>query len=341
MTTEKQLLANRNNALRSTGPKTASGKSISSINSLTHGLRAQQIVIEGEIQEEFDDFRDLLIDHLSPDGPLEMLLVDRIAASSWRLRRTGHIEAQIFDQMRNSLAAAQPPNPKDFFVEIHNNDDVGFPSRSRFSSFQEAKSAWDATEDGVAYAEVHVADDLSGPDSFSRFPKDSQAPDPDILDSQPGDIFDTISNMKKKYQDQPDILSKLSELEDTFKIIAQHSKSVHIPSLRQYLQDLRPLIHTSPSLTDKYASDLDDAINELLSLEMTINRQLRPNLGQALSHDLKGPDVLTKFTRYESQIQRNLFKAIHELHRLQASRQGRQTTAPVAIDIDVSSDSSP
>lgn len=284
MISDKQLEANRRNALKSTGPKTEEGKSISSKNALTHGLRAQQIVIEGESQEEFDDFCELLIDHLSPDGPLEMLLVDRIAASSWRLRRTGHIEAQIFDEMRNSLAAAQNQNSNDLFMVTLNNDD---------------------------------------------------------LESQPGDILGIISNIKKKHENQPDIFRKLSELEDTFKSIAKHPKSVHIPSLRQYLQDLRELIHVSNSLTDKYSPVLDEAIKDISSVEMTINQQLRPNLGQAISCDLKGPDVLTRFIRYESQIQRGLFKAIHELNRLKASHQGRQTTAPIAIDIDVSSELSP
>ena len=105
--------------------------------------------------------------------------------------------------------------------------------------------------------------------------------------------------------------------------------------LRQYPQAFRPLIHASPSLADKYASDLNDTIDELLGLEMDIKQQLRPNLGQALSFDLKGSDVLTKFTRYESQIQRGLFKAIHELQRLQATRKGQPTTVPVTIDIDI------
>lgn len=125
-------------------------------------------------------------------------------------------------------------------------------------------------------------------------------------------------------------------MEDTFKSIAKHPKSVHIPSLRQYLQNLRELIHVSNSLTDKYSSVLDDAIKDISSVEMTINQQLRPNLGQAISCDLKGPDVLTKFIRYESQIQRGLFKAIHELNRLKANHRGQQTTAPIAIDVDVS-----
>jgi hypothetical protein len=40
MATEKQIAANRANALRSTGPKTAAGKQKSSRNALRHGLSA-------------------------------------------------------------------------------------------------------------------------------------------------------------------------------------------------------------------------------------------------------------------------------------------------------------
>ncbi len=279
---EKQLLANRKNALNSTGPKTASGKLISSKNALTHGLRSHRVIIEGESRQEYDDFRDQLIGYLSPDGPLEMLLVDRIAAGSWRLRRTGHIESQIFEQMRDSLSAESEQDQDAFFVETPMKDA------------------------------------------------------PDINGSQPVNIVDAISDMKNELQDRPKFFSVLSELEDTFRTIAQHSDRVHIPSLRQYLQDLRQLFRSSPRFAEKHTADLDDAINELLGYEMDIKRQLRPSLGQALSFDLKGPDVLTKFSRYESHIQRGLFKAIHEFHRLQASRQGLQTVVPVAIDVDIS-----
>jgi hypothetical protein len=41
MATERQIAANRANALRSTGPKTAAGKSKSSRNSYRHGLSGQ------------------------------------------------------------------------------------------------------------------------------------------------------------------------------------------------------------------------------------------------------------------------------------------------------------
>ena len=46
-------------------------------------------------------------------------------------------------------------------------------------------------------------------------------------------------------------------------------------------------------------------------------------------------DSLAKLSRYETSIERSLYKALHELQRLQASRKGQPVAVPVAVDIDV------
>jgi len=43
--TEKELAANRKNALKSTGPKTPAGKKRASMNSLKHGLRSVSLAV--------------------------------------------------------------------------------------------------------------------------------------------------------------------------------------------------------------------------------------------------------------------------------------------------------
>ena len=48
-----------------------------------------------------------------------------------------------------------------------------------------------------------------------------------------------------------------------------------------------------------------------------------------------GENSLTKLSRYESSIQRNLVKVLHELQRLQATRKGEPVPAPQVVDIDV------
>ena len=92
MATIKQINANRKNALLSKGPKTDLGKLNSSKNSLKHGLTAKQLVI-GEDLKEFEQYRDLMIEALKPEGILEEQVVFKIIDVGFRLRRIGGIEA--------------------------------------------------------------------------------------------------------------------------------------------------------------------------------------------------------------------------------------------------------
>jgi hypothetical protein len=55
-------------------------------------------------------------------------------------------------------------------------------------------------------------------------------------------------------------------------------------------------------------------------------------LGEAY---IGGENSLAKLSRYESAIQRNLVRTLHELQRLQAARKGEHVPPPVAVDIDV------
>ena len=88
MATIKQINANRKNALLSKGPKTDLGKLNSSKNSLKHGLTVKQLVI-GEDLKEFEQYRDLMIEALKPEGILEEQVVFKIIDVGFRLRRIG------------------------------------------------------------------------------------------------------------------------------------------------------------------------------------------------------------------------------------------------------------
>jgi len=102
MVSEKQLLANQQNALCSTGPRTAAGKAVASQNAIRHGLRAAHTVVPGEDAEEFDSFRHLMLDDLAPAGALEVMLTDRIVAAFWKLHRAGRIETELLNEMDTS-----------------------------------------------------------------------------------------------------------------------------------------------------------------------------------------------------------------------------------------------
>ena len=92
MATKAQIKANRENAKKSTGPRTEEGKARVSLNALKHGLLARDAVLPEEDPAEFDrQFRDLEHD-LRPENPLEFELVRQIADAQWRMRRLVRIE---------------------------------------------------------------------------------------------------------------------------------------------------------------------------------------------------------------------------------------------------------
>lgn len=96
---EKQLAANRANALKSTGPTTEEGKNIVRANAYKHGLSAStpsSVLMPGESEAELREFGTRLRESLKPVGDMEELLADRIESCAWRLKRIERVEAGLF-----------------------------------------------------------------------------------------------------------------------------------------------------------------------------------------------------------------------------------------------------
>lgn len=86
---------NRANARRSTGPKTAAGKAVVARNSIGHGIYALSPVVEGlESAQDWEAYRQAMLDSLEPQGMLEETLAERIILAAWRLRRTARYETE-------------------------------------------------------------------------------------------------------------------------------------------------------------------------------------------------------------------------------------------------------
>ena len=107
MATQAQILANRRNARKSTGPRTPQGKAAVAQNAAKHGLTAVQDVIFAESQAQFHRYRLRMLADLVPVGPMESMLAQRIVSLSWRLKRTGRIQNQTID----ALNAPKTPSP--------------------------------------------------------------------------------------------------------------------------------------------------------------------------------------------------------------------------------------
>lgn len=90
-TSARKAETNRQNAKRSTGPKTERGKAASSRNACKCGVYSAEVVVrEGEGQEDIGEYRALLAElqqDLKPVGVLEHAKVETIANHLWRGRR--------------------------------------------------------------------------------------------------------------------------------------------------------------------------------------------------------------------------------------------------------------
>ena len=76
MSSVRRIEANRQNAQRSTGPKTAEGKARVAQNAMAHGLFSRRSLLPDEALQELEDLRESLRADLSPEGPQEEVLVE-------------------------------------------------------------------------------------------------------------------------------------------------------------------------------------------------------------------------------------------------------------------------
>jgi len=131
MATSAQILANRNNSRKSTGPKTDEGKAAVSKNAVKHGLFAAEAVISVENPADYQFYRDEFLAELLPVGMMESMLAERIVSLAWRLRRAERIQNEVFDDMieRNvTNPSAVESRKDDCYDEGIQSDDPRFAS---------------------------------------------------------------------------------------------------------------------------------------------------------------------------------------------------------------------
>jgi hypothetical protein len=222
MTSEKKAEANRKNALKSTGPRTPEGKDAVRLNALRHGLLSKEILLPGEDADDLRELGDRLRAELRPVGELENLLVDRIVATIWRLRRLGRVEAGIF--------------------------------------------AWELYEELAGRAEQEAS----------------------------------------KYEDDP------------------------------YWDDLEEISDDDLEEMSDNEKKHEEALERARRMRRSAQQDETATLGRTFARDADGANAFSKLSRYETAIERQLYRALHELERHQAARLGGNVQAPLAVDVDVS-----
>ena len=96
MTTDKQIAANRANATRSTGPRTAEGKTRVALNARKHGFAGDEFSVNTvEDRKAVERLREDLLAHYKPANSQEIFAVERIALTQHALLRLARLEVGI------------------------------------------------------------------------------------------------------------------------------------------------------------------------------------------------------------------------------------------------------
>src|SRR6516225_8427201 len=118
MTTEKQIAANRENAKKSTGPRTLDGRRKTRRNAFRHGLTAETLVEPVEDRAAYEALRAKINEDYRPATNLERQLVGRLVSLLWRLRRATAIEAGLLALQTDSLQNQRPGTNLDIFYRL-------------------------------------------------------------------------------------------------------------------------------------------------------------------------------------------------------------------------------
>ena len=105
MATPQQVEANRNNAQKSTGATSQTGKERSSLNAVKHGFTGQQLVLSDSEKEAYEFHVLAYMDEYAPKTQIETNLVQQFADLNWSLH-------QIAVQQHNVMSLINAMNEK-------------------------------------------------------------------------------------------------------------------------------------------------------------------------------------------------------------------------------------
>ncbi|MBM3752426.1 MAG: hypothetical protein FJW38_00410 [Acidobacteria bacterium] len=111
MASALQIVANKANALLSTGPKTPEGKAKSARNNTRHGLTFGFLYVEPAEEDAFCEFEANLREELNPEGPIEEEAFLQFRDAAWRLEKIyallNELHIDDVDPLVNPEVAAQ------------------------------------------------------------------------------------------------------------------------------------------------------------------------------------------------------------------------------------------
>jgi hypothetical protein len=318
---QRKILANRRNALRSTGPKTERGKRTVSRNAIKHGFLAREVVITtGDGEESLEEFH-VLVESLGntylPVGVIEEMLVQTIAITLWRKARViraenGEIRKQLdtlrVDRaLRNSDKANLNLALSEMDLGLYNTEnpaDGKVSTAERWSAMQAAQSNLREHHSSLVYPSVLL-----------QQAKAEIASDGHMSEKIAEKIFfafglwDCLFALTCLNAGPPGAKAVGPPSE---KVVDKHAEQKHVDVIAFIENRLETL-----SVFKGYALE-----RENLAVD-----------AEARRFSLPTADATDKLLRYEAHLDRQLYRAMDQLERLQRQRRGENVPPPLNVNL--------
>jgi hypothetical protein len=289
----KQIAANRRNAQKSTGPQTSNGQAVSKMNAFKHGIYSRDVLVRGKhARENARELRALharFWEHYKPLGPVEEMLVDKIVAAHWRLRRALKAESG----------------------EIALNVDGGQWKRSRIHPRLRALewTNWSMEEDPVYEMEGSALGNYIVASWFrkvrERVEREGELTEAAVQSvvfyGKPNCVTRKLEELRLKLQDNPEGLDAAA--------LRERNKQQVLAYLDKQLKKL-------------FLREEDCSEREKLEEESRQAAAVLPS-----------PEVLDKIMRYATFLERQLYRAMNQLERVQRMRLGEAVPPPLTMEV--------
>lgn len=289
----KQLAANRRNAEKSTGPKTPAGRAIAKMNAVKHGILSKEVVVRGRYIQE--STREFTALH------------QRFVAA---LGPVGPVEEMLVDQivtthwrLRRALKAESG--------EVALSVDGGRWQRYRGMHPALQWLQWEALGDPIR----NMQDSALGSRFLEKWLGDVRE-----AVEQDGELTEAaIQALGKGFGGKPNVLTR--ELQELRVSLLQNAEGLDGAALRERNQQ-RALAFLNKKLRRLTWWKSECEAREKSAEEAHEAAAVLPAL-----------PVLEKILRYETKLERQMYRAMNQLERLQRMRQGEAIPAPLTMEV--------
>jgi hypothetical protein len=291
----KQLDANRRNAQKSTGPKNPDGRAVSKMNALKHGLLAQTVVVRGhQIKESSNKFKKLCQEFYADLNPV------------------GPLEEMLVDKIVSLTWRLRRVHTAES-GEIALSVDGGWWKRENHNPLRMMLNMPPIPiEDPLVTQLERSVKGCHYLHYCLRKVREGVERDGELTEA-------ALKDFKWGLRDQPDAMVR--KLDGFRAWLAANPEKLEPEVLRaRHKEDV-----------SKY---LDQQIRDMgFQMDRHEEREDAEERAHQSAAVLPSPEVLDKILRYEAALERQLFRAINQLERLQRRRLGENISAPLTMEV--------